>query len=162
MEERMQVGTSPLVWHWSLCLLSTSPPTELRTKKAMRQFRPQDQDRGDPYQPFEIKGCKDEWHADGRDRSQRRPSPDGKYRQRSKTAAQAIADCEASKTLARAHEAVELAVAKRNSEQHVSPEIAQDSEAMLKAMKEAEHGWQRAIDKIAERAGLTKRLDTRR
>ena len=57
---------------------------------------------------------------------------------------------------------VELALAKRNSEQHVSPEIAQDSEAMLKAMKEAEHGCQRAIDKIAERAGLTKRLDTRR
>ena len=42
-------------------------------------------------------------------------SRDGKYRQRSKTAAQAIADFEASKTLARAREAVELAVAKRNS-----------------------------------------------
>ena len=64
-------------------------------------------------------------------------SRDGKYRQRSKTAAQAIADFEASKTLARAREAVELAVAKRNFEEHVSPEIARDSEATLKAMKEA-------------------------
>jgi hypothetical protein len=40
-------------------------------------------------------------------------SRDGKYRQRSKTAAQAIADFEASKTLARAREAVELVVASR-------------------------------------------------
>src|SRR5687768_16289824 len=45
----------------------------------------------------------------------------GKYRQRSKTAAQAIADFEASKTLARARQAVELAAAKHNVEQHVSP-----------------------------------------
>ena len=89
-------------------------------------------------------------------------SRDDKYRQRSKTAAQAIADFEASKTLARAREAVELAVAKHNFEQHVSPEIAQDSEATLKAMKEAEQGWQRAMDKIAERASLTKGPDTRR
>jgi len=29
----------------------------------------------------------------------------------------------------------------------------------VKAMKEAEQGWQRAIDKIAERAGLTKSPD---
>jgi hypothetical protein len=29
-------------------------------------------------------------------------------------------------------------------------------------MKEAEQGWQRAIDKISERAGLTKGPDTRR
>jgi hypothetical protein len=34
-------------------------------------------------------------------------------------------------------------MAKHNVEQHVSPEIAQDSEATLKAMKELEHGWQR-------------------
>jgi hypothetical protein len=79
-------------------------------------------------------------------------SRDGKYRQRSKTAAQAIADFEASKTLARAREAVELAVAKHDIEQHVSPEIAQARDATRKAMKEAEHGWQRAMDKIAERA----------
>jgi hypothetical protein len=89
-------------------------------------------------------------------------SPDGKYRQRSKAAAQAIADLEASKTLARAREAVELAVAKHNLEQHVSPEIAKSRDAALKAMKEAEQGWQRAIDKIGERASLTKGPDTRR
>ena len=80
-------------------------------------------------------------------------SRDGKCRQRSKTAAQAIADFEASKTLARAREAVELAVAKHNIEQHVR-------DATWKALKEAEHGWQRAIDKIAERANLTKGPDT--
>jgi hypothetical protein len=82
-------------------------------------------------------------------------SRDGKYRQRRKTAAQAIADFEASKTLARACEAVEVAVAKHNLEQHVR-------DATRKALKEAEHGWQRAIDKIAERASLTKGPDTRR
>jgi hypothetical protein len=31
-----------------------------------------------------------------------------------------------------------------------------------KAMKEAEQGWQKAMDKIAERVCLTKGLDTRR
>jgi hypothetical protein len=51
---------------------------------------------------------------------------------------------------------IELAVAKHNIEQHVSPEIAQARDATRKALKEAEHGWQRAIDKIAERANLTK------
>ena len=34
--------------------------------------------------------------------------------------------------------------------------------ATLKAMEEAEAGWQKAIDKIAERASLTKGPDTRR
>ena len=82
-------------------------------------------------------------------------SSDGKYRQRSKTAAQAIADFEASRTLARARETVELAMARHNIEQHVR-------DATWKALKEAEHGWQRAIDKIAERANLTKGPDTRR
>jgi len=80
-------------------------------------------------------------------------SPDGKYRQRSKTAAQAIADFEESKTMARARDAVELMVAKHKVEQHVSPEIAEDRDGTLKAMKEAEAGWQKAIDKIGERAG---------
>jgi len=89
-------------------------------------------------------------------------SSDIKYRRRCEIADQAIADFEASKTLARARGAVELALAKRNSEQHVSPEIAQDSEATLKALKEVERAWQRAMDKIAERAGLTKGPDTRR
>ena len=80
-------------------------------------------------------------------------SPDGKYRQRSKTAAQAIADFEESKTMARARDAVELVVAKHKVEQRVSPEIAEDRDGTLKAMKEAEAGWQKAIDKIGERAG---------
>jgi hypothetical protein len=99
--------------------------------------------------------------ADGIDRNADL-SRDGKYRQRSKTAAQAIADFEASKTLARARQAVELAVAKHNVEQHVSPEIAEARDAALKAMREVERGWQRAEDKIAERASLTKGPDTRR
>jgi hypothetical protein len=75
--------------------------------------------------------------------------PDRKYRQRSKTAAQAITDLEASKTLARAREAVELAVAKHNLDHR-------DRDAMRKALKEAERGWETAMDKIAERANLTK------
>ena len=87
-------------------------------------------------------------------------SRDDKYRQRSKTADEAIADFEASKTLARAREAVELAVAKRNCS--TSRPRSPSSEATLKAMKEAERGWQRAMDKIAERASLTKGPDTRR
>jgi len=47
-------------------------------------------------------------------------------------------------------------------DQQVSPEIAQDSEATLTAMKELERGWPRAMEKIAERASLTKGPDTRR
>ena len=74
-------------------------------------------------------------------------SRDGKYRQRSRSANEAIADFEASKTLTRAREAVKLAVAKNDSP---------DGVGMLKAMKETEAGWQKAIDKIAERAGLSK------
>ena len=54
---------------------------------------------------------------------------------------------------------VELAVVKHKVEQHVSPEIAEARAATLKAMKEAEQGWQRAIAKIGERAGLTKGPD---
>jgi hypothetical protein len=76
-------------------------------------------------------------------------SRDGKYRQRREAAAQAIADLEASKTLARAREAVELAVAKHD----IKPEAR---DAAQKAMNQAEQGWQRAIDKIGERASLTK------
>jgi hypothetical protein len=78
-----------------------------------------------------------------------------KYRRHCEIADQAIADFEASKTLARAHQAVEVAMSKHNFER-VSPEIAQDSEATLKAMKEVERAWQRAMDKIAERAAQTK------
>jgi hypothetical protein len=157
-------------------------------------------------------------------------SRDGKERQRFKAAVQAIADFEASKTLARAREAVtrvieqwnakvgltvkaasnineatihaqirdrvaamksgrmgfleknavdpvvasailtapaflsglsdvEFAVVKQKVEQHVSPEIAEARAATLKAMKEAEQGWQKAINKIGERAGLTRGAD---
>ena len=82
-------------------------------------------------------------------------SRDGKYRQRSKSAAQAIAAFEASKTLARAREAVEFAVAKHD----IKPEAR---DAMLKAMKEAEQGWSRAMDKVGERASLAKGPITRR
>ena len=57
---------------------------------------------------------------------------------------------------------MELAVPKQNVEQHVSPEIAEAGDATLKAMKEAEQGWQRAMDKIAERVSLTKGPDRRR
>ena len=40
-------------------------------------------------------------------------------------------------------------MAKHNLEQHVK-------DATLKAMQEAEQGWQKAMDKIAESASLTK------
>ena len=78
-----------------------------------------------------------------------------KERQRRKAAAQAIADFEASRTLARAREAVEFAVAKHN----IKPKAR---DATLKAMKEAEQGWKRAMDKIGERASLAKGSITRR
>ena len=67
-----------------------------------------------------------------------------------------------SKALVRAREAVELAVAKRNCEGHVSPETARESEATLKAMKELQQGWHRSKDKIAERASRTKGPNMRR
>jgi hypothetical protein len=76
-------------------------------------------------------------------------SRDGKYRQRREAAARATADFEASKTLAHARQAVELAVAKHS----IKPEAR---DAAQKAMKEAEGGWSRAMDKIGERASLTK------
>ena len=52
-----------------------------------------------------------------------------------------------------------LAVVKHKVEQHVSPEIVEARAATLKAMKEAEQGWQKAIGKIGECAGLTKGPD---
>jgi hypothetical protein len=48
----------------------------------------------------------------------------------------------------------ELALVKHKVEQHVSPEIAEARESTLKAMKEAEVGWTRALGLIAERGGL--------
>jgi hypothetical protein len=59
---------------------------------------------------------------------------------------QALSDFEVSKTLMRAHEAVRR----------------DPSPATLKALEQAEAGWERAIDKIAERAGRTKDPGTRR
>ena len=44
-------------------------------------------------------------------------------------------------------------------EQHVCPKIAEARDTTLKALKEAEQGWQRAIAKIGERAGLAKGAD---
>ena len=80
-------------------------------------------------------------------------SSDIKYRRRCEIATQAVADFEASKTLARAREAVQQAKAKHSVEQHVSFD---------KAIKETEPGWRRAPDKIAERASQTKGAGTRR
>ena len=74
-------------------------------------------------------------------------SRDDKYRLRSKTAAQAIADFEESKTLVQAREAVALLVTRHDVEQ---AEVS-------KALNQVEQGWQKAIDKIAERASLIKR-----
>jgi uncharacterized protein (DUF4415 family) len=76
-------------------------------------------------------------------------SREDKRDERRRIAAQAIAEFEASRTLARAREAVRLFTDRDD----VSPEIA---DAVLKAMKEAGAGWQRAIDKIAERPSLSK------
>jgi hypothetical protein len=73
-------------------------------------------------------------------------SPERKASERRRVHGQALAGFEASKTLARACQAVALAVSKD----------AQDREAMLKARKEVERGWQRAIDMIVERAAQTK------
>jgi hypothetical protein len=85
-------------------------------------------------------------------------SRDDKYRQRHKTAAQAIADFEASKTLARAREAVRY-VMEQWKRDDVSPEIAEVRDAILKALRDAEAGWQRAIDLIDERAAQAKAPD---
>jgi hypothetical protein len=81
-------------------------------------------------------------------------SRESKERQRRQAAGEAVAEFEASKTLVRAREAVDSVIQRwKQDEQHVSTEIA---EATLKAMKEAEAGWQRAIDMIVERAAQTK------
>ena len=53
----------------------------------------------------------------------------------------------------------ETAFVKKKVEEHVAPEISEAREATLKAMTEAEQGWQKAIDRIAGRAGLMKGPD---
>jgi hypothetical protein len=73
-------------------------------------------------------------------------SREDKHHQRCEVAEQSLGEFEASKTLMRAREAVRHGA----------------SPAMLKALEQAEAGWERAMDKIAERAGRTKGSDTRR
>jgi hypothetical protein len=53
----------------------------------------------------------------------------------------------------------EVAYVQKRVEQHVAPGIAEVRDATMKAMKEAEGGWETAMRKIAERAGLTKGPD---
>ena len=67
-------------------------------------------------------------------------SREGRERQRREAAARAIADFEASRTLARAREAVEFAVGEHDIK-------AEARDATLKAMKRAEQGWRKAMDK---------------
>lgn len=78
-----------------------------------------------------------------------------KNEQRQMIAAQAVADLEASRTIAMARNAVTLIM---NCDD-LSPEIA---EATREAIKETEAGWQKAINKICERAALTKGVGMRR
>jgi hypothetical protein len=92
--------------------------------------------------PIWTKTPETAWRVRGRNTNLSR---DDKSRQRSKTAEEAIADFELSKALARAREAVELALVRGNAE-----------DSAVKAMKELEQGWQRAMDKIAERAAEPK------
>jgi hypothetical protein len=49
----------------------------------------------------------------------------------------------------------ELTFVRRKVEQHIAPQIAEARDATLKAMKEAEQGWRKAVEKIGERGGLT-------
>jgi hypothetical protein len=53
----------------------------------------------------------------------------------------------------------EVAMVKNKVEQHVAPGIAEARDATLKAMQQAEHGWERAMAKIGERGSLTKGPD---
>jgi hypothetical protein len=76
-------------------------------------------------------------------------SREDKNDQRQRIAAQAIVDFESSRTLVRAREAVRLPMDRDD----LSAEIA---EATRKATRQAEAGWQRAIDLILERAARTK------
>jgi hypothetical protein len=73
---------------------------------------------------------------------------DAKYQERSKLATHATAEFEGSKTLICARRAVEL--------------MAAEEDAAWKALKETEAGWQTAINKICERAALTRGADMRR
>jgi len=73
-------------------------------------------------------------------------SREDKHHRRSEVMDQALAEFEASKTLIHAREAVRY---------DATPDL-------LKALKQAEAGWERAMNKIAERAGGSKSADVRR
>jgi hypothetical protein len=53
----------------------------------------------------------------------------------------------------------ELAAVRTKVESHLDPTIVEAREKTTKAMSEVEAGWKRAIDKIAEHAGLAKGSD---
>jgi hypothetical protein len=53
----------------------------------------------------------------------------------------------------------EIAVVQKRIEEHVAPEVAEARNATLKALEQAEQGWQRAMNKIGERSGLSKGPD---
>jgi len=55
----------------------------------------------------------------------------------------------------------DVALMRTSIEQHVAPEVAKARDDTLKALQEAEQGWQKAIEKISERAGLSKVLTAR-
>jgi hypothetical protein len=88
-------------------------------------------------------------------------SREAKAQHRHTVAKQAIAEIEKSRALVKAREAVRYVMEQWNRDD-VSPEIVEARAATLNAMKEAEQGWQKAMDKIAERVSLTKGPDTRR
>ena len=48
----------------------------------------------------------------------------------------------------------ELTLVKHKIESHIAPEIAEARAVTLKALKQAEIGWQKAMSKIGECAGL--------
>jgi hypothetical protein len=73
-------------------------------------------------------------------------SREGKQLQRNQVATKALAGFELSKTLVLAREAVRYDA----------------NSAMQKALEQAEAGWERAMDKIGERASLTKVPSARR
>ena len=53
----------------------------------------------------------------------------------------------------------EVTFVRQKIEQYVAPEVAKARDATLKALEQSEQGWQTAINKIGERAGLTKGAD---
>ena len=73
-------------------------------------------------------------------------SRENKQHKRTEMADRALAEFEASKTLVGARQAVR----------------SDGSPAMLKALQHAEVGWERAMNKIAERAGMSKSTGIRR